>query len=856
MSIIQQSFAGGEWSPSLYARTDLAQYRTAVRTMKNFVLHPHGYVKNRGGSYFLSETKDSSKKSRLIPFQFSAGDAYCIELGHNYLRIISNGGFISQEAEDGIDLNDTETYEWCTLATTTPRPYYLRAADEGDPEISRPQKIWELVGEEYVELEYEMGNIRTAASGRWQWFFYDPYWTIGIKPYGGSDVFEVAEGLMACYHLEYATTYDEDDLFDIKIIQNADVIYFSHPSYPPKKLTRTNDYEWTFASVSFGASQAAPTNLTRSDGTSTGNNYVVTAVNADGEESVACTAVEDCGPGDTFTWTAASGASYYNVYKDSNASGIYGWIGRATSNTFKEPSAWLDPDFSKCPPIAQTVFNAEDNYPAAVAFFQQRLCWARTNDHPQTVWGSCVGNFLNHNISTPLRDDDAFSFTIASNQINQILWVASLKDLIIGTAGSEWRMSPSIDDSTITPVNVVIRKESSWGSANIAPIIIGNDLLFVDATKKVIRNFKSAINIEGAEEYGGNDLSILASHLFENYTIVDWAYQQQPDNIIWVVRNDGTLLGLTYFREHQVWGWHQHTTQGYFESVCTLLKTNGTYETYVLVRRTINGETKRYIELLMDRLPINDSYEKDIEKAFFVDCGLSLNNPHDITAITKADPCVITSASHDLTTGDYIDVREVGGMTELNGNRYKVIVLTDDTFSITDEDDEDIDSTEYTAYVSGGVWRKAVTSITGLGHLEGCAVSVLANGVPVTGKTVENGAITLTTRASQIHVGLGYTCDLETMDFNYDTKYGTLQDKVGTVASAMIKVVNTASLQVGPDEDHLTTEDFDDATLTTDDKEVFLVPGTYRECRVFCRVTEPLPCQIIAIIARVSHGDY
>ncbi len=313
------------------------------------------------------------------------------------------------------------------------------------------------------------------------------------------------------------------------------------------------------------------------------------------------------------TWTAPAGTApqYYKVYEMS--SGVNFYIGQSTTTTFyalSSPTTYV----AQSPSMPVSLFNAADNYPGVVAFYDQRLVFCRTNTQPQTLFGSVIGDFDNMDYSSPTIDTDAFQFTINSRQVNEIRWFVALQQGIIGTSGGEWLLQPATGSATVTPSSVSLTKQSTWGCSDVPPILLGNALLFVDGSSKAVRTLSYSVYTNG---YDGTDVSVLAKHLFDTYGITQWAYQQYPDSIIWAVRADGVLLGLTYFAEDKVTGWHRHTTQGLFESVASIPLPDGSKQVWFIVNRTIGGQTVRYVEYMDARnfTTIND--------AFFVDAGLS-----------------------------------------------------------------------------------------------------------------------------------------------------------------------------------------------------------------------------------------
>lgn len=564
-SILKTSFTGGEWSPTLYGRTDLSKYGTAVRLMKNFIIHPHGGTSNRGGTLFVHEIKNSLDKARLIPFQFSVVQSYILEFGNNYIRFYKDGGIIVQT------LTDTTT--WLTGTVYA---------------IGDLRKQSDVIY--YCTTAHTSGTFSTdLAAGKW---------------------YALTESsTTGTFYYEIPTTYLTADIVLLKFVQSADILYVTHPGYPPRKISRTGHTSWTITTISFAASITPPTV------NGSGSKYVVTAVSdSTGEESIASNST-DTNP---VTWTAVTGADYYNVYKDMNSSGTYGWIGKASSTSFTEPSATITPDDEKQPPTYNNPFSGAGNYPGCATFYEQRLLFARTNNNPQTFWGSVTGSFESMNESNPTQDDDSYEFTINSQRVNEIRWMLPLQELIIGTSGGEWRVNAGSQANAITASAINIKNQTQWGVSDISPIIIGNSAIFVEGSGDVIRDLSYSLEADG---YQGNSLTILANHLFDDKKITSWCYQQHPDSIIWCVMDDGTLLGMTYFKEHQVWGWHRHTTDGIFESIASITTNEGVDEVYAIVNRTIGGVATRYVEKFAKRIT-----NADVKQCHFLDCALTYNS--------------------------------------------------------------------------------------------------------------------------------------------------------------------------------------------------------------------------------------
>jgi hypothetical protein len=642
-----------------------------------------------------------------------------------------------------------------------------------------------------------------------------------------------------------------DQYQDFKLTTSGDIIYITHRAIPPQELQRLGADNWILKDIVFGGTVDPPTNLTM---TGSSNVYTATTVSdIDGSESE--TAVEVLGdPGNTLSWTAATNALYYNVYEVVNGVAFYLGIAEGTSY---EIDSNAEPDLNRLAPSSVAIFDSTGNYPAVCGFYQQRLIFGRTDNKPQTFWGSNVGAFTNFNKSFIPRDDQAYEFTIDSGQINEIQSLTPLTDLIINTSGGEWRANSGTAGS-ITPNSISIQPQSRYGANDLQPLIIGNNVMFVENAGETVRNLLYSLDIDG---YQGNDLTILAKHLVEGYRITAWTYQRDPYKIIWCIRDDGVLLGLTFDLENSIAGWHQHHTDGSFIDVSSITNSNSKTDTYLVTARP----TAYKIELLRNPLETDD-----VRDSYYVDYGLSLDIPFDISDITQADPAVVTLLGHSLgfSNDDYIDISDVEGMTELNGYQFQIDNVTEiaspnrTTFTLKDLEGNNVDSTAFTAYFRGGKVREAVTVITGLSHLDDREVAVLANGNVVSGLTVSGGAITLPNRASRVHIGLPYTADLVPLD--YVVTGANAQDKIKQNKTVVLQLQKSRALFVGPTEDKLlevlfrTNEDFGlpiELFSGVKEKNLLDYVSQDKDATLFIRNTYPLPLNILVATVRINYGQ-
>lgn len=430
----------------------------------------------------------------------------------------------------------------------------------------------------------------------------------------------------AGFPYEVTNSYAQNDLFNIHYVQSGDVITMVHPSYPPMELKRLSNLNWTFTQISFASQTVAPTGISAvatypTAGTNKNFTYVVTALNSLGYEestpsSASSTIVNDLtitGNYNTVTWSAVTGAVRYNVYKYAN--GNYGYIGQTAALTFTDDN--IIADMTRTTPLSDTVFASANNYPAAVGYYEQRRFFAGTNNQPMNIWATQSASDYNMSYSIPSQASDALRFKIAAQRSNAIKHLIPTTDMLVMTASTEWRVF-SAQGSALDATTLTIKAQAQNGCTNVAPVTVNNYVLYAQAQGGHVREMAYQWQNGG---YVSNDMCLLAPHLFDFNTIVDMTFSRAPTPILWVVNDGGALLGLTYVPEQQVSAWHKHdTSNGAFESCVTITENNADV-LYVIVNRTINGSTKRYVECMHSR----KFTQYDQQNAFFVDCGLTYN---------------------------------------------------------------------------------------------------------------------------------------------------------------------------------------------------------------------------------------
>ena len=386
---------------------------------------------------------------------------------------------------------------------------------------------------------------------------------------------------------EISSPYLTAELFDIKFAQSADVMYITHPNHEVMKLSRTGHTSWTLAQVDFTDGPYLATNTTATTLTpaqaATGSNINITASAVTGINGGAGFQTTDVGRIISFNGGKAK------ITARSSTTVVACTITTAFTNTNATAAFNLG------------AFSDTTGHPSCVSFFEQRLVFAGTKDEPQTLFFSKAGDY--ENMTTGTNADDAMVYTIASNQVNAIRYMKAVRTLVVGTTGGEFTVSADGTDASITPTNITIKRQSSFGSANVDAIPAGNAILFLQKAKRKIRELQYNFDSDG---YQAPDLTILNETVTDT-GINEMSYQQEPGSNIWCVRDDGVLACLTYQRSENVIAWSRHIFGGAFgsgkavcESVASISGVLTEDEVWVIVKRTINGATKRFVECFSD----------------------------------------------------------------------------------------------------------------------------------------------------------------------------------------------------------------------------------------------------------------
>lgn len=924
--IIQTSFAGGELSPSLYARVDLEKFHVGLSLSSNFFIDFRGGATTRPGTEFCAEANTTAGKKRLVPFQVSVGQSFALEFGELYVRFYTGG---AQLLKPGVAI--TGISQANPGVVTAPAHGFVNG---NEVHISGVGGMVNLNGRNFgvagvtvntFQLHDIHGNLINTS-------VYPAY---------------TAGGTVAAVY-QLTTPYHVADLPLLKYVQSADVITLTHPLYPPADLRQLTPNTFSYTVNTIGETIQPPTALAATPSTAGNNNYgyCVTALSQDGtEESIASApAVADSVILDhtnnkvvKLAWTPPVGqiVAGYNIYKwgpvpDTDpVSTIYGYIGQTKSNSFTDAN--IAADFSKVPPQFSDPFSIgqvlavnptaagagyaghfvpltftgpgtgaagyavvdpstggvvaavitktgtgysscvvhdtgantavyavnlgaiSGTYPGCVSYIQQRRVYAAPTNSPETMDLSQTGHYANFDTTPTSQDTDAIGISLASREVNAIQSMVPMSTgLITFTTGGAVLVTGGGIGQPITPGSITAAWQASLGANNLPPIVVNYNVLYVQNRGTNVRDL--AFNFY-VQSYYGYDRSTLANHLFYNHTIIDWAMQQEPNKIVWCIRDDGVLLSFTYVPEQEVYAWARHETNGVYESVCSVAEGN-LDAVYFIVRRFVNGQWVRYVERLADGI---FDYVWD---AWCVDAGLQYPLASPDTTIY---PGALTGAGVAFSTDANVfapgDVGKViwlsGGNATITGYASPTVVTATIGLPLLKAFPDGTPTPQ-----NSGTWSYGapVTVLEDLDHLEGKSIVGLADGSVVGPLTVVGGKVTLATPASKIIIGLGYTCNLKTLRVNVGGNT-TDQGQLKFLPDVTIRMYKALGLSCGSDFTSL--QEFEDTAvpfsaptpLFEGDLRMNIYSDWDQDGYICVQQAFPLPATVLGIIPEVVPGD-
>lgn len=609
-SFVQTNFNGGEWSPLAQGRVDLTKYKNGLALCQNYVPLVQGPITRRPGTRYVAAVKDSSKPVRLVKFEFSVLQSYVLEFGQGYIRFYTN---------DGQLLNAGVPYEVST-------PYA----------VSDPSELWALSFAQSADVLYiahpNYPPAKLQRFGATNWVLanisfldgpYNPFNTTSttLTPSGTSGTVNVVAS--AVTGINGGVGFQSSDVGRMLRIKAGGVWLWGTIA----SVVDSTHTTWTVAAPN---GTLVPTQATGLANTSAGSVFGVTITNGGGGYGASPPSV-------TFSGGGGTGAIAYAVLSN----GVVTQIVMSVTGTgyTSAPTVTIAPP---TPIVASSttfwrlgLWTSNSNYPACVVFNQDRLVWAGPASNPSRIDGSNVSDYENMaptQIDGTVIDSNAIGFSLNASTMNKIQWMVSDEwGLLCGTAGGEWVVSPSNLQQAMTPTNINAKQSTSYGVAAVAAIRVGKSTLFVQRTGRKLREmtYQYVINT-----FQAPDISLVSEHLTKS-GIKQMCFTLAPYQQVWMCRNDGTLVGIAYDKDQDCVGWHQHQIggNGIVESVAAMPAPDITRdELWMVVKRTINGNTKRYVEVMSKYWEDGDT----VANAVFLDSSAAYNGAPttNITGLT------------------------------------------------------------------------------------------------------------------------------------------------------------------------------------------------------------------------------
>lgn len=905
---IQSHFSGGEISPLLVGRVDADRYKASLALCKNWIPTLQGGLIRRPGTQFVGQVKHSNLPTRLIPFQFSTTQAFILEFGSGYIRFWEKYGQVllssvpyeipsPYPAVNLFQLKFTQSADVLYIAHPSFAPQKLQRFNDTD---------WVLSKINFQDGPYQA--IRSTTSGTAaaiagtsgsQLITCGSALTISTVGNNGAGAIRIgisdATGLTSGQILDISAvggTIEANRTWAINVVdtQHFDLIgsTFTHAYTSGGQINNSTFIYQKFPPIAIlGATNSSGSVLLQVADTSlffTGFRYLISGVKgtteANGAHTVTVVDATHLLIPVAFSNAYTSGGSLALLVSDGTlirmeATATWGW-GVITACTGPD-TATVQINGT----LAGTTITAfrlgawstNTGFPSTVSFHQDRLCYDGPPDDPQRVDGSNVSDYENFAPTMPdgtVGDSNAYSFNLTANDINNMAWMSSDdKGMLIGSVSAEWVLRPSQSLQAITPTNVSAGRTTNWGSALAPSVTVGRAVMFIQRGGRKLREMHYFFDIDS---YRATDLTELAEHI-TGTGVIDICHQSLPLSLVWLARNDGALLAMTYDRDAQQLraGWSQHAlggasdaagTPAIVESVAVIPSPDGTRDdVWMIVNRWIGGQTVRYIEY-MAKIFEDVDLQKD---AKHLDCGATYDNPLTILTVAIGTHPSIQVTAHGLTTGDTVQFDNVIGVianktSVLNGKRTTVTVVDSNHFTL-----DSIDTTGATAYVGSGQVRKMVLTISGLTYLEGETVSILADGAIQPDQVVDNtGAITLETRAAVVQIGYSYNSDAQLLRGMDGARNGTAIGKTRRTHRVGFLMHRAQSLTVGQNFNSLDPVEFRTQGVSLNGYAPALFTGIeshtvefdYDFDNFLCfRVGTPMPCTVLAIMPMLEVQD-
>lgn len=836
----QDRFDGGEVSEEQYGRIDDPRYRKSLRTCLNFIPLQHGALVNRPGTIKIALTGGGGSRPRLERFVFSNDDAVLLEFGNFYIRFYVNGARL--ETAPGVALETATAYPLAAVMD-------LDMAQSGDVvTITHP--------------DYAIYSLTRLAAMSW---------VVALEPFGPPAGF-IPQSLDADCAADNADAYDNGRLYIpgeyANDGTNTFIAVLTTIANPPQAWD--GDHPWWEIALD-------PTKIPRAW------EVVITALYKDSlgrrleslpSAKKGMTAFIDETRPAHYSWTAPADPGFgwkslgYRVYRGRN--GLYGWLADTGVGVIKFDDDGKEPNYAIQPPKSTQPFKVADGnntdativWPAAVAYHEGRRVYGLLN----RFVASKLDNFDNFDTNFPLQDTDSYDFKVSSQKFEKMRHMVSLHKLLLFTSEAEY-VAEAPPGQAITPLAIRAPRHSDHGSSGLRPVVVGNAAIFNTAKGNYVRDFQFNF-ANGA--FSGADLTTRARHLFDEHTLVDWDFQEVPFPVLWGARDDGVLLSCTYQPETQTLAWARHTLGGGALAKRVRCLPEALEDVVYL---DVDRFGSNYIEKMASR------HVSDIRTCVFLDSSVTYNGyPEPLglfgqTMLIDSVDVPGSNAPANYVAGKQVVVEASAAAFAAGDVGTRVMVFdpgTDAMFSasivgytntthVTAELLDDLTQADIDIWAAGGAfeWAIARTVVTGLDHLNGSDVKVLADAAVRGPFTVAAGAAGPFDPAIITVAGVPYNSDAELLD----VAAPSLKQHVKDVVKVILEVVSSRGFWTGKDFSHLRewlqklpSNSWGPPPAVTDQVEVVIDSAWDKSGRVVIRQVDPLPLTIVAATREVVLG--
>ena len=762
MYMLKPSFAAGELSPAMYGRTDIAKYDVGAAKLENFIVLRYGGVQNRAGTKYLATTA-GNKKAVLLPFRYNVEQNFIIEFTAGKIRFYTQGELVTKDGAPYEITNDYTEEELDSLKyTQSADVMFLVQPNHPPATLTRyANDNWtfermDITGGPFADSELTAESTTTITASA----------TTGeVTLTASADIFtaDMVDDLIALTHFvdsdyKKGTPSANGTNLIVSVLPHSSVYVesfgFWDGNFTLEKYDRLTGQWVKIRSQSGNRSQNY--NLTEENDSDEITQYRVTSTefNTDvwsGENEQQRGYITIQAFGNDYT-------GHVLITGYTSATQVTGTVKKQLAST----EATKDYQFAS--------WSQKNGFPTCAGFFEDRLVFAGSKAEPQTFWASKTGDYYNFGTSIPALDNDAITATLNGGQMNGIKAIIAFGEMILLTAGGEYKVTGN--GKPITGENVLSQAQEYRGISDVLPVTVGSRIVYLQQQGNLIRDLAYSYDVD---KYTGDDLNLLASHLFERHKITSMTYQQTPNSIVWCTREDGVLLGLTYLKEQDVYAWHQHSTaHGKFINVCAISGPQED-ELYCVVER----EGNYYVERMVAR-----EASTEPEDQYFVDSGIT-----------------------------------VSGNTKTN-------------------------------------------EVTGLDHLEGLEVAILADGNVQPLQTVTDGKITLKRAYSKIHVGLPIHAEMQTLPLEFNAEDGTFMSRKKRVSALMAMFKDSRGglygIGDGPKNEFKwrSTEKWGEPIALFTGKKKMPVPQANWNETVMVTISQedPLPLTILSLVPQIEAG--